>query len=82
MALSGSMIVMAMAPNNLASVLTGVPTIAASMHPALQMDVPVIGDPMMRSMWQTDCVAILVRLPVAWAVRSQAGIAWMVTTNW
>lgn len=35
-----------------------------------------------RSMWQADCVAIKVRWPMTWALRSSGGVAWLTATNW
>jgi hypothetical protein len=82
--LVGSKIVVAVTPNNIASVLEGVPEIATAQHAALQMDTaptPGMTDAI-KSMWQTDCVAILVRLPVTWAVRSPAAASWLTAENW
>ena len=80
-ALRGTMVMIAVAPENIVSVLDGAPEVTASRETALMMD-SVPGTQPTKSMWQTDCVALLVRLPVTWGVRSATGVAWMVTTNW
>ncbi len=33
-------------------------------------------------MWQTDSIAIKLRMPVSWAVRDPRGFAWMTPTGW
>jgi len=81
--LRSTMIMIAVAPNNIASAYGDIPIVSAtSREAALQMDSAPDGSPPTRSIWQTDCIAILVKLPIAWAVRSSAGVAWMVTANW
>ena len=77
--LQGSKDIIAITPNVIASVLDGVPEIVTAMHAAPLMDT---AGTTVKSMWQSDCVAILVRLPVSWAVRSPAGVAWLTPTNW
>jgi hypothetical protein len=72
-----------LAPDNIASVLGDVPEVTARHEAAMRMDTaPADTDPLSRSMWQTDCVGVMVRLPVTWGVRSSQGVAWLVTTNW
>jgi len=82
--LLNSKIMIAVTPNNIASVLEGMPDIATTVHAAVQMTTtPAPGTTeSVRSMWQTDCVAILVRLPVTWAVRSATGVAFLTAQNW
>jgi hypothetical protein len=80
-ALRGTMIMMAIAPENIVSITDGAPEITVTREAALAMDT-LPGTQPTKSIWQTDCVALLVRLPVTWGVRSSSGIAWMVTTNW
>src|SRR5262245_15684213 len=78
--LTGTMMMFAVAPNNVVSVYGDRPYVSASRDSALQMD--TIPGAAIKSIWQTDCVAIMVKLPVAWAVRSATGVAWVITTNW
>jgi hypothetical protein len=82
--LLNSKIMIAVTANNIASALEGVPDIATTVHAAVQMTTtPGPGaTEAVRSMWQTDCVAILLRLPVTWAVRSATGISWLTAINW
>jgi len=83
LALRGTMIMLAVAPNNIASAYGDQPLINATVNEAaLQMDSAPDGSPPTKSLWQTDCVAILVKLPIAWAVRSSSGAAWLTATNW
>jgi hypothetical protein len=35
-----------------------------------------------RSMWQTDSVGLKLRMPVAWASRGSAAVAWISNTTW
>lgn len=82
-ALRGTMIMLGIVPENLASVYGDALDISATRsNGAVLMSSTPDESPPSRSLWQTDCVAILVRLPVAWAVRSPLGVAWTVTTNW
>ena len=81
-ALRGTMIMLGIVPETLASVYGGAPDISATRESAMLMNSTPDESPPSRSLWQTDCVAILVRLPVSWAVRSPFGVAWLVTTNW
>jgi hypothetical protein len=85
LALRGTMIAIAIATDAIASVLDGAPEIVSSRDAALQMDANPSANfdaAAVRSIWQTDCVALLVRLPVSWVVRSPRAVAWMTTTNW
>jgi hypothetical protein len=34
------------------------------------------------SMFQTDSTALKVRVPVSWALRAPAGMAWLTAANW
>jgi hypothetical protein len=85
-ALKGTMLMLAVSPMNLASIAEGVPVVSASRAGTLQMDTQpqadIAGAAPLRSMFQTDCVAILIKLPVTWGVRSSVGVSWTVTTNW
>jgi hypothetical protein len=81
--LRGTMIMIALTPDNLVSVFGDRPSIIARREAAMAMtSTPVEGDPSTQSMWQTDCVGLTVRLPVTWGVRSNSGVAWLVATNW
>ena len=82
-ALIGTMIIMAIAPNAIASILGSVPEILAVRDAAsIQLDTAPDGTLSTKSLWQADCVAILVRLPVTWGLRSATGVAWLTATNW
>lgn len=81
-ALRGTMIMMAIAPDFLVSALGTVPEISATREGALQMTSTPDTGPLTYSVWQTDSVAILVKLPVTWGLREASGVAWLQTTNW
>jgi hypothetical protein len=81
-ALRGTMIMMGVAPQHCVSALGEMPEITATRESAMLMDTAPDGGPPTRSMWQTDCVAVLVKLPVSWGLREASGVAWLVTTNW
>lgn len=81
-ALKGTMIMLGIVPENLASVYGDAPEISATRDGAMLMNSTPDKSPPSRSLWQTDCIAILVKLPVSWVVRSPLGVAWLVTTNW
>ena len=81
-ALKGTMIMLGIAPENLASVYGDATEITSTRESAVLMNTMPDTSPPSRSMWQTDCVAILIKLPVSWVVRSPVGVAWTVTTNW
>jgi hypothetical protein len=85
--LKGSKILMVISPRVVASVSSdGFPEILVMREAALHMETApaqdVGGASPLRSMFQTDCVALLVRIPVTWVVRSPIGISWLVCTNW
>jgi hypothetical protein len=80
--LTGSNIMLAVTPNNIASILEGVPEIVTARHGAPTMSTaPATGDSV-KSIWQTDCIAILLRFPVTWVARSAPGVAWLTAGNW
>jgi hypothetical protein len=85
-AFHGTNDIAALAPDIVVSAFGDTPEITASMDSALQMDtVPVdINAAMTRtsSLWQGDCIAIKLRWPVAWALRSATGLAWLTAKNW
>jgi hypothetical protein len=79
-ALRGTNDMIAVAPDVLVSAFDGVPEISARRENTLQMEnapTDLMTGPT-QSTWQTDCVAIRLRLPVSWALRSQAGVAWTI----
>jgi Phage capsid family len=81
--------VIAIAARALASAF-GAPAIDASREAAVHMADPAaelidIGGVMatpIKSMTQTDSVALRLRMPVAWALRSPVAIAWMDNVTW
>jgi len=61
------------------------PDISASRESALQMDTAPVSETLTgrtTSTWQADLIAIKVRMPVSWALRSTIGCAWLTATNW
>jgi len=82
-AFHGSDIVAAVAPNAIVSVFGDAPEIDVSTESALQMDtLPTAGTLPSASVWQKDSIAIRLRVPVTWALRSAAGLAWLTATGW
>jgi hypothetical protein len=81
-ALRNTMRMITLTPDNLVSVVGGTPEISVSRESALQMDTAPGAGSAGRSLWQTDCVGVLLRLPITWGLRSSQGVAWTVTTNW
>jgi hypothetical protein len=83
-ALRGTTDIVAVAPGAVVSVYgTGV-EISASRESSLQMEtVPVdMTTGPTRSTWQTDCVAVRLKLPVTWALRTAGAVAWLTATHW
>jgi len=83
-ALRGTTDIMAIAPNAVVSVYgTGV-EISASRESSLQMETAPANlmDGPTRSTFQTDCVAIRLKLPVTWALRTTGAVAWLTATHW
>jgi hypothetical protein len=80
----------AVAANAVVSAVEGAPVIDASNVPALVRDTaPTSIDdaettPMqyVGSIYQTDQVALRLRWPISWALRTSAGLAWMSSVNW
>jgi hypothetical protein len=76
----------AIAPNAVASVCGNVVEITASRESALQMDSAPTSPPdattAQRSIWQTDCVAIKLKLPVSWGLRTPQSVAWLTDAYW
>lgn len=88
-ALSGTRDILAVAPHVVVSAYGEIPEIEASYHAALHLDTAPsqisdsgsIAAPV-RSLWQSDCVAIKVELPVTWGLRAEPGLAWLTAVNW
>jgi hypothetical protein len=89
-ALAGTTEMIAVAPNVIASVVGALPQISAkrgavSVHansaPLALVAGGTVATPQ-RSTWQADCVAVKVRWPVSWVLRSNRGVSWMTTINW
>jgi hypothetical protein len=78
--------VIAIAPAALVSAYDAVPEITASREPSLVMDTApgAIGGGSQQTytMFQTDSIAIKMRLPVAYALRAANAIAWMQNVTW
>src|SRR5262249_17604241 len=85
-AFHGSNDVAALAPDIIVSAFGEVPEISASRESAVQMDdappLNLSAATRTSSLWQSDCVAIKLRVPVTWALRSNTGLAWLTVTNW
>jgi hypothetical protein len=88
-ALHGTKDVIAIAPLVIVSAYGDTPQIESSPLPLLNMDdipLPIVEGGVLasptRSAWQTDCIAIKVRLPVSWGVRADLGVAWLTAKNW
>ena len=83
-ALHGTTDMLAIAPNAIASVYGNNVEISASRESALQMETAPtdLSTGPTRSTWQTDCVAIRLKLPVTWALRTAGAVAWLTATNW
>ena len=83
-ALRGTTDIVAIAPNALASVYGNNVNISASRESGLQMEsAPTdLATGPSRSTWQTDCVAIRLKLPVTWALRTAGAVAWLTATHW
>jgi hypothetical protein len=88
-ALHGTDDVIAVAPPALVSVFDGTPQIESSPVPLLNMDdvpLPIVEGGVLasptRSAWQTNCIAIKVRLPVTWGLRVEPGLGWLTAKNW
>jgi hypothetical protein len=83
-ALRGTTDIMAVAPNAVVSVYGTNVEISASRESSLQMEsAPTnLMDGPTRSTFQTDCVAIRLKLPVTWALRTPGAVAWLTATHW
>jgi len=89
-ALAGTKDMIALSSDAIVSVAGVMPEISvvkeATLHmaaPALELvDSPGTVVAPSRSLWQTDCTAIKVRLPVSWGLRTPQGVAWLTATHW
>ena len=83
---------LAIAPGALVSATDSVPEISVSRESVLHLSdtpqqlvtagtPPTIASPS-TSLFQTDALALRCRLPVSWAKRHPASVAWLSTTNW
>ena len=85
-------VVICIATNALVSAFGTVPTIEASKEAVVHMDtaagaVSTAGAPNVvaapvRSLFQTDCISLKLRLPCAWTLRTASGLAWTQSVNW
>jgi len=83
--------VMAIASNAIVSATDAVPEFRVGMHGVLVLQddaVPaqlgengVVGSPA-KSLWQSDLIALWMRLKVAWALRNAGGLAWLENVSW
>jgi hypothetical protein len=84
-ALRGSKDLIAVVPATLVSVFGAIPEISASRENSLNMDtapaLDLMTDGRTSSIWQADCVALKLRLPVTWGLRA-AGVSWLTALNW
>jgi hypothetical protein len=82
--------VIAIAPRAVASAIEGPPAIEASKfaeihretQPGEVVDVGGVWARPVASVFQTDEVALKLRWPVSWGLRSPSAIAWMTNVNW
>jgi hypothetical protein len=81
--------VIAVASNAIVSALEGSPQLDASTQAEFVRDTaPVSPDAapgasqVVGSLYQTDQVALRLRWPISWALRTPAGLAWMTGVNW
>lgn len=69
------------ATNALVSAAASAPEVEMARVAALQMettpDAELLAQPPVRSLWQTDSVAMKVRWPLSWALRDPRGVAWI-----
>jgi hypothetical protein len=72
--------IIAVAANAVVSSISGAPQIVDVTDNALlhEDDAPSA----VRSLWQTDSVAIRLRWPISWGLRSPGGLAWMQNVTW
>jgi hypothetical protein len=77
--------VIAIAANALVSGFDPTPEITATRDPEVVMDTApaaVGGGQQTISLYQSDRIALKMRMPVAWALRASSAIAWMNTVSW
>lgn len=89
-ALAGTTDMIALSPDALVSVAGVMPEISIVKDASLHMATPaadIVDSPgtvaaPVRSLFQTDCTAIKVRLPVSWGLRTPQGVAWLTASHW
>jgi len=83
-ALRGTTDIMAVAPNSVVAVYGNDVEISSSRESSLQMEsAPTnLMDGPTRSLFQTDCIAIRLKLPVTWALRTPGAVAWLTASHW
>jgi hypothetical protein len=84
--------VIAIATNAIVCAVEGSPSIDASQEAEVHMETgpaeivgsgsPAVVATPVASMYQIDSVALRLRWPISWALRSSAGLAWMENVNW
>jgi hypothetical protein len=82
--------VIAVAAAAVVSAVEGTPQIDASIHAELHresvpgeiVDIGGVTARPVGSIYQTDQIALRMRWPISWALRSPAGLAWMQNVNW
>jgi hypothetical protein len=75
----------AIVPATVAAAGGGVPEISATRVASLHVDDaagPIDGSAPVRSLFQTDAVALKLRLPISWTLRDPRGVAWLVPGKW
>jgi hypothetical protein len=84
-------VIIALAANCLASAIDPMPSIEVSDQTTIHQEdaspLPIVDGsstpaPGVRSLWQTDALALKIRLRVDWGLRSSAGLAWITGANW
>jgi hypothetical protein len=84
-------LVIGIVSNVLASAIDPMPTIEVGDQTTLHMEdttpLPLVDGastpaPGVRSLWQTDALALKIRLRCAWGLRSSGGLAWISGANW
>jgi hypothetical protein len=89
-ALAGTKDVIALTPDAIVSVAGTVPEVSVVREASVHVAAPaseVVGSPgtvaaPIRSLYQSDCTAIRVRVPVTWGLRTPQGVAWLSATHW
>jgi hypothetical protein len=78
--------VIAVAANAVVSAVDGTPEITASQEAEIQSDTAPVTDGSLGtprySMFQKDAVALRLRWPISWQLRTPTALAWMTNVNW